>query len=355
MIMYKYVIGLMSGTSLDGLDIAYVKFNSENVTDFKIIRGETISYYLEWNKKLKNAYHMSAQQLAQLDAAYGQFLGIQVKSFIKRYHIDKIDLIASHGHTVFHQPELSYTTQIGSGAHINATTGIKTICDFRRQDVALGGQGAPLVPIGDHLLFNQYDNCLNLGGFANISFEKEGQREAFDICPANIVLNYYTQKIGLNYDDKGQLAASGKIHFPLLRKLNSLPDYETAKPKSFGWEFVVDKILPIIDSFQLNLADILKTYVEHIAIQIGENTLEGNVLVTGGGAFNDYLIKRISAFGAGSVIIPDPILINYKEALIFALLGLLKDMGQINILSSVTGSKQNHSSGVIFDYKNIQI
>ena len=351
--MEKYVIGLMSGTSLDGLDMAYVKFNTENLSDFTIIKGETIPYSKYWFDQLKASFKMSADQLMYLDAAYGQFLGNQVNAFMKRHKIEKVDLIASHGQTVFHRPELGYTTQIGSGAHINAITGIKTICDFRRQDVALGGQGAPLVPIGDRLLFSTYDDCINIGGFANISFEKDRQRLAFDICPANIVLNHYINKIGLNYDNKGQMAATGKIDLKLLRKLNELPEYEENQPKSFGWEMVVNKIIPLIDRQALKLADILKTYVEHIATQIGRHTHNGKILITGGGAFNDYLIKRIKAHTSGKVIIPDPMLINYKEALIFALLGLLKDMGQVNILASVTGCKQDHSSGVIFDYKNI--
>ena len=351
--MEKYVIGLMSGTSLDGLDIAYVRFNTANLIDFEIIKEETISYSTDWYDKLKNAYEMTADQLMHLDAAYGQFLGKQVNEFIKRHNIQSVDLIASHGQTIFHRPEWGYTTQIGSGAHINAITGIKTICDFRRQDVALGGQGAPLVPIGDRLLFSSFDFCINIGGFANVSFEKNGQGLAFDICPANIVLNHYVNKIGLKYDNKGQLAATGKINPDLLLELNALPEYDETLPKSFGWEMVINKIIPIIDRFQLKIADILKTYVEHIAIQTGRQTGKGKILITGGGAFNDYLIDRIKAYTTGTVVLPNATLINYKEALIFALLGLLKDMGQVNILASVTGSKQDHSSGIIFDYKNI--
>ncbi len=346
---YKYVIGLMSGTSLDGLDLAYIKFNMNNLQNFEILTAETIAYDTKWQTDLKNAYEMSAVELTHLDAQYGIYLGERINAFIKRHHIVKIDLIASHGQTIFHRPGAGYTTQIGSGAHINAVTGIKTICDFRTQDVALGGQGAPLVPVGDRYLFGQYDYCLNIGGFANISFEKAGNRLAYDICPANIVLNHYVGKLNLPYDDKGQLAASGKINAELLETLNRLDYYQTEKPKSLGWKFVTDKILPLIDSFSLKINDILKTYVEHIAIQIGWKTTGGTLLITGGGAHNDYLMQQIDKHTTSKVIIPDKILVDYKEALVFGLLGLLKETGQINTLSGVTGSRIDHSSGVVFD------
>ncbi len=347
---YKYIIGLMSGTSLDGLDIAYIKFNLDNLQDFVILKAETIVYNKQWYNDLKKAFEMSASGLAELDARYGIFLGNQVIDFINRNNIDKIDLIASHGQTVFHRPEAGYTTQIGSGAHINAVTGIKTICDFRTQDVALGGQGAPLVPTGDQYLFRQYDYCLNIGGFANISFEKNNKRLAYDICPANIVLNHYIAKTGLPYDNKGQIAESGKINTALLNALNNLDFYRTEKPKSLGWEFVTEKILPLIDTYNLEIKDILKTYVEHIATQIAKITKkETNMLITGGGAHNTYLINRIKIHSNSNIVIPGKTLIDYKEAMIFGLLGLLKEENQINVFSSVTGSWIDHSSGVIFD------
>jgi len=291
--------------------------------------------------------------LAQLDTAYGTFLGEQVKAFIKKYGIEQVDLIASHGQTIFHQPEKGFTTQIGNEPQINVITGIKTICDFRTQDVALGGQGAPLVPIGDRLLFGQYDYCLNIGGFANISFEQNGQRLAFDICPTNIVLNHYVQKMGLAYDDRGQLAATGKINQKLLDDLNGLDFYTLDQPKSLGWEFVTETIIPMIDAYQMTIPDILRTYTEHIAVQIAQKTGKGSLLITGGGAFNDYMIDRIKTHTNTEIIIPDKRIINFKEALIFALLGLLKDENRINVLSSVTGSQTDHSSGLIYDYKKV--
>ena len=345
----------MSGTSLDGLDIAYVKFDPGNLQNFEILTAETITYNDKWYKALKNAYEMSAVELAHLDVQYGIFLGKQINDFIIRHHINRVDLIASHGQTIFHRPEASYTTQIGSGAHINAVTKIKTICDFRTQDVALGGQGAPLVPVGDRYLFGQYDYCLNIGGFANISFEKDRERLAYDICPANIVLNHYVSKLELPYDDKGKLASSGNINSGLLEALNRLNFYQAEEPKSLGWEFVTEEIIPLIDSYSLEINDILRTYIEHIAIQIGVKTTGGSLLITGGGAHNDFLIQQIDKHTSTKVVIPDKMLIDYKEALVFALLGLLKETGQINTFSSVTGSKIDHSSGVVFDaFKNHQ-
>ncbi len=344
----KHIIGLMSGTSLDGLDIVYVKFDAVQPAKFEIINAETFAYPDAWYRELKDAYHFTANELAQLDADYGTYLGEQVKAFIKKYHIDNVDLIASHGQTIFHRPELGYTTQIGSGAHIYALTGITTICDFRTQDVALGGQGAPLVPIGDRLLFPQYDYCLNIGGFANISYEHNGKRRAFDICPTNIVMNHYVAKMGLKYDDKGRLARSGIINQDLLNNLNALDFYMDERPKSLGWEFVEQIIIPMIDAYDIPIPNILKTYIEHIAIQIAQKVSGGKMLITGGGAFNDYLIERIKAVSDTEVVIPEPEIIDFKEALIFALLGLLKSQGKVNILSSVTGSKKDHSSGVIY-------
>ena len=339
----------MSGTSLDGLDVAYMLFDTENWHNFHILHAETIAYDSYWQEKLKNAFAAPAEYLMELDVAYGIFLGNQINNFIQKHRIEQVDLIASHGHTVFHQPSKAFTTQIGSGAHINAVTRIKTVSNFRMQDVALGGQGAPLVPIGDRLLFGNYDYCLNLGGFANISFEKNNQRKAFDICPANIVLNHYAQKTGKKYDDKGNLARSGKLIPELLNRLNQLDFYRNNEPKSLGWEFVQEKILPLIDRHSQKIPDILHTFSRHIAEQIEKKTDKGTMLVTGGGTYNQYLVEQIQKSCATKIVIPDKMLIDFKEALIFGLLGLLREQNQINVLSSVTGSRLDHSSGIIFN------
>ncbi len=350
-----HVIGLMSGTSLDGVDLVYVKFIRGQKYSFEILKRNSINYSEIWKNKLQNAFGGSGENLIKLDVDYGAFLGELIQKFISKNKIDKVDFIASHGHTIFHQPKKNYTFQIGSGAVIAATTKIKVICDFRVQDVALGGQGAPLVPIGDQLLFNDFDFCLNLGGFANISFQNQGIRKAFDICPVNIVLNNYTRKEDLEFDDRGKLAKEGVLHKILFEELNELTFYLNDKPKSLGYEFVLETVLPMIDSYKLSLKDVLNTFVEHSAYQISKvinrnkSTNNKNVLVTGGGAFNDYLIERISFYANAKIIVPNKEIINFKEALIFALLGVLKDQNEVNCLQSVTGAKKDHSSGVIFN------
>lgn len=346
---YKYCIGLMSGTSLDGIDLVYIKMNSEVYKDFEILNAETISYSKEWLLKLQEAISYSKKDLLILDIEYGQFLGSVLVRFINKNKINKIDFIASHGHTILHQPQNGITLQIGSGQEIAKATNTKVICDFRTQDVKLGGQGAPLVPVGDKLLFSKYDYCINLGGFANISYEQNNSRIAFDVCPVNIVLNHYTRKIGLDYDDSGKISSEGKINIDLLNQLNSLSYYKEKFPKSLGLEWVQKNIFPLIDRTETDTPVILRTFVEHIATQIAiilkENT---SVLITGGGVFNTFLINRIETLSKIKIPFVNKELIEYKEALIFAFLGLLRVDNQVNCLKSVTGAKKDHSSGVIF-------
>jgi len=346
-----YIIGVMSGTSLDGIDLAYVKIDKEKGYNFEILHATTIPYSKEWQQKLKNAFTVSAEQITKLDTDYSCFLSDVIQQYIDEQQISKLDLIASHGHTIFHNPTEHYTLQIGNTPAIINKTQVKTICDFRIQDIALGGQGAPLVPIGDMKLFSEYTYCLNIGGFANISHQNGEERLAYDICPTNIVMNEYMRKLGEEYDDKGQLAASGTVHQALLNELNALPFYTDKKPKSLGYEFVVDTIFPILNSYQLSTPDILRTYVEHCAIQIADKTNNNEtdtLLITGGGAFNTFLIERIQHYTKTIVILPDVSIINYKEALIFAFLGYLRNEDEINCLKSVTGAAKNHSGGIIY-------
>ena len=342
-------IGVMSGTSLDGVDICYIRFDYSNSYRFKILKAETIPYSDVWRMKLKNAYHSDKVSLAKLDVEYGEFLGNLIQEFIRNHSITTLDFIASHGHTIFHKPEEGYTLQIGNGQVLADIVNHTVINDFRTQDVKLGGQGAPLVPIGDELLFSEYDYCLNLGGFANISCKEKNDRIAFDICPVNIVLNHYINSINLAYDDKGIIASSGIIHKDLLNKLNSLDFYRLNYPKSLGLEWVIKNIYPLIDSYNLEIKDILRTFIEHISLQISKVIhRNAKVLVTGGGVFNSFLINRIEDHLDQKLIIPENELINFKEALIFAFLGLLKLEEKVNVLCSVTGAKHNHSTGVIF-------
>ena len=350
---FFYVIGLMSGTSLDGLDIVYVKFEKSDYANFEILLTETISYSDIWKERLQNAINLDKNSTSVLHNEYGVFLGIKTKEFISKNNIQKLDFIASHGHTVFHQPEKGITLQVGDGEEILKATNCTVVADFRTQDVQLGGQGAPLVPIGDRLLFSGYQACVNLGGFANISYERNDLRIAFDICPVNIVMNYYTNKMGLEYDDKGALASKGTIHQALLEDLNNLTFYSKKPPKSLGLEWVQQYVYPLVDKYKLDSHNILRTFLEHVAQQISKTILPfDTILFTGGGVYNDFLIKRIEYIGKNNIIIPADHIINYKEALIFALLGLLKLEGQVNCLSSVTGAQKNHSSGKIFTLNN---
>ena len=343
-----FAIGLMSGTSLDGIDLVYVKFLKNEYSFFEIIHAETVSYTAEWKLLLQQAIHFSSDALLDLDVVYGKHLGSVLADFISNYKITEIDFIASHGHTVLHQPEEGITLQIGSGVEIAKITQQKVVSDFRTQDVKLGGQGAPLVPIGDELLFSKYDFCLNLGGFSNVSFKKESKRIAFDICPVNIVLNHYANKIGLEYDVDGSIASEGELNRSLLEKLNTLAFYNKEAPKSLGLEWVQQEIFPLIDAIEEDVASVLRTFVAHIAIQISKIIKDSDsVLITGGGVFNSFLIQEIQNYSNIKIVQVSGTLINYKEALIFALLGVLKIDNQINCLKSVTGAHKNHSSGVV--------
>ncbi|MDP3353766.1 MAG: anhydro-N-acetylmuramic acid kinase [Flavobacteriaceae bacterium] len=344
-----HVIGLMSGTSLDGVDLVCVSFLSENNYEFKIEYAKTYSYSVDWKEKLKQSFNATAEEITYLHVVSGRYLGQLINHFIDEFSIKNIDFIASHGHTIFHNPSKKYTLQIGHGASISAITKLKVVCDFRSQDVALGGQGAPLVPIGDLILFSDYDYCLNLGGFANISYQENGLRKAFDICPVNVVLNYYAEKLGFPFDENGKLSSQGYIIQDLLKELNQLPFYINSSPKSLGVEFVMSEILPIINKYSISEKDILRTFVEHIAIKIAEKVNPSKkILVTGGGTYNLFLINRIRELSKSIIVIPSDLLINYKEALIFALLGVLRVEGKINCLKSVTGAIKDHSSGIIY-------
>ena len=339
----------MSGTSLDGVDLVYVKFNKKKGYAFKILFSETIAYSKHWKSTLQNAIYLSADDLVALDIVYGEFLGDVIQKFTEKFSIKNIDFIASHGHTVLHEPHKGITLQIGSGQKIATITKQKVVCDFRTQDVQLGGQGAPLVPIGDALLFADYDYCLNLGGFANISFTKNNQRIAFDICPVNIVLNMYAKKLGLDFDDAGTIAASGSTIIGLKKELQEIAFYAQSPPKSLGLEWVKTEIFPRIELQKSNPKDVLRTFTEHVAWAISEIIpTNAKVLVTGGGAYNTYLISLLKAKKNANFILPEKRIIEFKEALIFAFLGLLRLDNQVNCLSSVTGAKKDHSSGEIF-------
>lgn len=345
------VIGLMSGSSLDGIDIIDAVFWNDGEWRYEIIAKETIDYSDSWKKALSEAFYFTEEQLKQLDIQYGSMLGKTISDFIARNGIHP-EIIASHGHTIFHRPEERYTLQIGDGQAIADECGITVINDFRTEDVLKGGQGAPLVPIGDKLLFHSYPICLNIGGIANVSYDVENQRIAYDICIANQALNYLSNTYDntLSYDRDGEIARSGKINQELLGKLNALDYYYKNPPKSLGREDFEDKVLPLFDLRRMPVNDVMATFVEHIAIQVGRSVSRcatTTMIISGGGAKNKYLVERIRHNTKHQVFIPAVEIIDYKEALVFAFLGLLRKRGETNILKSVTGASSDSSSGKI--------
>lgn len=340
----------MSGTSLDGLDLALCAFDETNHRySYTILAAKTIPYDNKLKTELFSAYKSSGMELCRLNAHFGQFLGTEAKKFLEKTGL-QADAIASHGHTIFHQPANGFTTQIGSGADIAAVTGLITVCDFRSVDVALGGQGAPLVPIGDELLFTPYQACLNLGGIANISYKHEnGNRTAFDICVCNMALNFLAGKTGKAFDEKGEMARRGQIDHNLLNALNNLDYFQQTENKSLGYEWFEKNIKPLIEKGDVETN--LRTFTEHVACQIAEVLLKNQlkqVLITGGGAYNTFLQERLQALGDANIVIPDSTTIEFKEALIFAFLGYLRLNNKTNTLKSVTGALRNSVGGAVY-------
>jgi len=360
--MVYRAIGLMSGSSLDGLDIAFVEFN-ENAGNwsYEILNAICSPYDEVWKEKLKNATTLSAKEYLLLHADYGHYVGQTVKKFIDSNKIDyQVSLIASHGHTTFHLPEKKMTAQLGDGAAIAAETGLAVVSDLRALDLALGGQGAPIVPIGESMLLGDYEYFLNLGGIANISL-KSDRYIAFDVCPANRVLNMLSNEAGKEFDQNGKLASAGQINTELLEKLNALDYYKKPFPKSLANEFGTDVVYPMIRDTRCEIQDGLRTYVEHIAIQIKKaiaNTKNSKLqaagyklLATGGGALNHFLVERIRANLQElniELIIPDEKMVNFKEALVMAFIGVLRWRQENNVLSSVTGALRDSIGGAVW-------
>jgi len=353
-----HVLGIMSGTSLDGIDIADIQFTYTHKWNFTLGICKTIPYSKEWGQKLKTAFSKNKEQLANLDKEYTSYIASVINSFITDNNIQKLDAVCSHGHTILHEPHNQYTLQIGNLSYLAQLIKQNVVCNFRVQDVALGGQGAPLVPIGDQLLFSEYDFCLNLGGFANISFIKEGNRVAFDNCPVNTVLNTYALLLGKSFDNNGNFAKEGKLNIQLLDKLNGLKYYKKSPPKSLGIEWVKSKIFPLLKKYSIPPKDILHTFSIHIATIIAKDinkystNANTKLLITGGGAYNGFIVEKLKEKIKIDVVIPDAKTLEFKEAIIFGFLGVLKLENQINILSSVTGATKNHSSGNVFRYEN---
>jgi anhydro-N-acetylmuramic acid kinase len=343
------MLGIMSGTSMDGLDLAVCSFTEKDgLWSYRILYTETVLYERHWKVKLGSAPYLSGLDLLLLDREFGQFIAAHAIEAIRAGGTE-VEGIASHGHTIFHQPDASFTFQLGNPQVIASLTGIRTVGDFRQLDILNGGQGAPLVPVGDEYLFGEFDQCLNLGGFANISFKRGGKRLARDICPANTILNRFAGELELPFDDEGKAGRSGNLSESLLEKLNAIPYYTGEGPGSLSREWLEAGFLPLVNEFRLPVTDVLRTLTEHIAYQVARQIRpHSRVLVTGGGAYNKFLIERIIDHSRADVVIPASRLVEFKEALVFAFLGLLRLRGEINCYASVTGAKRDSCSGVVY-------
>lgn len=354
---YK-VIGMMSGTSLDGLDIAFCTFRKDKSGwNYKIEKATTLKYSQAWLKKLSAAHQLAGEELMELHTAYGLFTGEVCLDFIRRNKL-KPDFISAHGHTIFHQPDKNFTFQLGDGSAIHAATGIPVAFDFRSLDVALGGEGAPLVPAGDKFLFSEYDVCVNLGGIANLSRDIGKKRIAYDICFSNMGLNYLTATIGKEFDEGGKMASQGEINKPMLAKLKKIYHRFRKKRPSLGREIFEQQLQPLIDDHTLSLTHKLRTLTESAALEITDAILSegGNprVLCTGGGAFNSFLISRLLEHCSdhATLILPEEEVVKFKEALVFAFLAVLKVRGEVNCLKSVSGATRDSSSGVMVGFRD---
>ncbi len=353
-----FAIGIMSGSSLDGLDVVYASFSFHKKWSFKIIYTKDYSIAC-WVDRLKNARNLSKEKLDLLDMAFGGFIAEKVSLFIKEFDISEVDIIASHGHTIYHFPEKGITKQIGFGKQIFDKTNIPTLTNLRQADIDLGGSGAPIVPIGDLHLFSEYKYCLNIGGIANISIKKDYKIIAFDICTANQVLNYFAFLKGKSYDDKGNFARKGKFNKTLFESLNAIDYYKKTAPKSLDNLFT-NKVLEHFKNLDISVEDKLNTYCEHIAFQISNSVSNGlkpfggnkqKMLISGGGTFNRFLIERIAFYLSKKnieIIIPTNEIINFKEALVMAFMGVRYLRNEVNCLASVTGASRDAVCGEFF-------
>lgn len=352
------MVGLMSGTSCDGLDIVAATFTpgASTAWHYELQAAETVAFPPSLGKSLKESHLLSALDLAILDITFGRWMGETVQDFCSKHQLAPL-AIASHGHTVFHQPEKKLTLQIGNGWSLHASSGLPVINDFRSLDVQLGGQGAPLVPIGDQLLFPEFDICLNLGGIANISYGQAGRRIAFDVSPFNLLFNRYAEKWGVPFDKGGEVARTGSVHQSLLNKLGSLPFYRIDHFKSLGRENIEEEFLPLLEGFHLSVPDILATLSQHFAYQVAE-TIHHNIddnkrlLCTGGGAYNEFFIENLRKQAGDSIdiVVPDATLVEFKEALIFGFLGVLRLLNKPNCLASVTGASNDSCGGTLYGF-----
>ncbi len=353
----------MSGSSLDGLDIAYCEFQVDKkaITDWKLLEATTANYPEKWTARLQHLPEQNARTLARTNVYFSRFMADLVNDFIQEHKIQP-DLIASHGHTIFHEPDRLMTLQIGDGATLAALTGISVASDFRTQDIALEGEGTPIAPAADRFLFPGYDFYLNIGGIANVTCNANGRYIAFDTSPANQILNMLAAELGLPYDKDGQIARSGKLNIELIDQLEQFAYFQQDYPKSLDNNWIREHVLPTFAIAESPVADLLHTAVHFISKHIGESLKniirkehlhkdKYTMLVTGGGGFNTYLMECIQTDCQAvntEIILPERDIIDYKEAILMALMGVLRVEHIPNCFSSVTGAKRDSIGGALY-------
>jgi len=359
------VLGLMSGSSLDGIDWCMANFVfTKGVWTFQIEGCGMLDYSSELVGRFTRGHQLSVHEVMLLQDEFSRLSTRAALEAITQW--GRPLLIAEHGHTLVHRPELGYTWQINAAPMLSARLRLPVVSDFRRVDVAMGGQGAPLVPYGDAMLFSRYAACLNLGGIANLSFDQNGKRIGFDVCFANQVLNRLAQNLGLPFDKGGAIAAQAKnsageqSRQRVARALSEWSSIDLSRPfppPSLGRETLETDIIPRFESSGLSAEDALWAWCEHIAECVLHylkfNPAEGKILVTGGGAFNQFLMECLRAAAAKK---PEfkwekgtDALITHKEALLFGFLGLLRFLGLNNVDASYTRSSSSHSAGCIYN------
>lgn len=358
-----HVLGVMTGSSLDGVDIVYTKITaSEKKYSYEILMTDCVKMPAKWKLRISQLVLQNAVTYLKTSAFFGQFLGEILLDFITRNQIEnQLDFIASHGQTIFHQPENKFSSQIGDGSVIAAITGFPVICDFRSVDVALGGQGAPVAPIANKLFYPEYSLFLNLGGIGNLAANINGKYVAFDFTAVNLILDKIAKELELEYDDEGKIAAFGNFSETLFDSLNHSIYYNKSYPKSLSGGWVSKVMLPIISRSPLSHADKLHTVVYHVAYQLKnaismieakENisfSKNDKMLATGGGVFNRFLMQIIQEKIGVSVTIPDHQIIKFNEAVLMALMGVMRVRQETNIMSSVTGATYDTIGGAIYE------
>jgi len=349
------ILGLMSGSSLDGIDMALCSFSGLGESlQWKLIHSVHVPFEPKWKKLLQDLPGSSAYDLSLADYDFGNLLGASSKKYFSDF---KPDYIASHGHTIFHYPALKMTCQIGNGAVIASASGINTICDFRSMDIGYGGQGAPIVSLFDLDFFGGLDVLVNLGGIANLTVPDKNQTIAYDIGPCNQLLNYLAGSIGLEYDQDGLLAAQGEIDQNLLKTLSGHSYFDRTFPKTLDNGYIFNEFVPILDKSKASVQDKLRTVVELIAkmlsreitMHLANHKTKAGVMFTGGGAKNTFLMETFRKKAVGfEMIETDDEMIDFKEAIMMAYLGYLRVKGKINVLSKVTGASKDSIGGSIY-------